>query len=124
MTDPVEKMLRRSAFEFDQMPSWLQRVRKVLGTAVDELARLRTELTAAREETVNLRHELTKAERWISDLQAGCYINCVYCGHRYGPDPGTPVAMAQVLFKHIKVCPKHPLEAALKEINKDSREEA
>lgn len=48
----------------------------------------------------------------VNDLQAGCYINCVYCGHRYGPNPGTPVAMADVLKEHIAVCPKHPLSAA------------
>ena len=50
---------------------------------------------------------------WVSDLQAGCWINCVYCGHRYGPDPGTPVAMADVLRRHVEVCPEHPLSAAL-----------
>lgn len=33
-----------------------------------------------------LEEKLAEANQWISDMQAGCYINCVYCGHRYGPD--------------------------------------
>jgi hypothetical protein len=66
-------------------------------------------------------------------------VNCVYCGHRYGPavcpkcdgsgieeyradhttdkvcivcngtGAGVPVAMADVLKEHIAQCPKHPL---------------
>jgi hypothetical protein len=55
-----------------------------------------------------LRSELERLRAWVNDLQSGMYINCVYCGHRYGPDPGTPVAMAEVLKRHIEECPKHP----------------
>jgi hypothetical protein len=55
--------------------------------------------------------ERDKLKQWVNDLQSGMYINCVYCGYRYGPDPGTPVAMAEVLKKHIEKCPKHPLSA-------------
>jgi hypothetical protein len=54
--------------------------------------------------------ELEKAEQWINDLHSGMYINCVYCGHRYGPRENTPVSMADVLKKHIEQCPKHPLK--------------
>jgi hypothetical protein len=60
--------------------------------------------------------EIARLRNWIADLQSGMFINCVYCGHRYGPDPGTPVAMADVLKAHIEVCPEHPaskLKAAL-----------
>ena len=60
--------------------------------------------------------EISQLKKWIDDLQSSKYINCVYCGHRYGPDPGTPVAMAEVLKKHIEQCPKHPLFQARKEI--------
>lgn len=48
-------------------------------------------------------------QNWIDDLQSGMYINCVYCGHRYGPNPETPVAMADILEAHIEQCSKHPL---------------
>jgi DNA-directed RNA polymerase subunit RPC12/RpoP len=48
-------------------------------------------------------------EKWVRDLQSGMYINCVYCGHRYGPKEETPDSMADVLKAHIKKCPKHPL---------------
>jgi hypothetical protein len=37
------------------------------------------------------------------------YINCVYCGHRYGPDDEIPATMADVLKEHIAQCPKHPM---------------
>ena len=37
------------------------------------------------------------------------YINCVYCGYRYGPTDDVPSTMAQALEDHIKECPKHPL---------------
>jgi hypothetical protein len=43
------------------------------------------------------------------------YINCVYCGHRYGPEDQVKESMQQVLYDHIKVCPKHPLSAAIRE---------
>jgi len=48
-------------------------------------------------------------ERWVDDLQSGMYVNCVYCGHRYGPDTETP--MRSTLEAHIALCPKHPLSA-------------
>ncbi len=49
------------------------------------------------------------------------YVNCVYCGHRYGPAKDTPVSMADVLKKHIENCSKHPM-SKLKQDNarKDS----
>lgn len=52
---------------------------------------------------------IRRLQRWVDDLQSGMYINCVYCGHRYGPSPETPVAMSEVLKQHIATCPKHPL---------------
>lgn len=64
--------------------------------------------TAARE----LLERVEKAERWVSDLQSGMYVNCVYCGHRYGPGETTPVSMADALKQHIEHCPKHPLKEA------------
>lgn len=62
-----------------------------------------------------LEAELAEAKQWIDDCQAGMYINCVYCGHRYGPDDEVEATMQQALYDHIKVCPKHPLSKALAE---------
>ncbi len=59
-----------------------------------------------------LRTEVERLKQWVNDLHSGMYINCVYCGHRYGPNPGTPVAMADVLRAHIEQCPEHPLSKA------------
>ncbi len=60
-------------------------------------------------EIADLREKCERLQSQVNDLHAGCYINCVYCGHRYGPDPGTPVAMADVLKAHIEECPDHPM---------------
>jgi len=62
--------------------------------------------------------EIEKLRRWVNDLQSGMYVNCVYCGHRYGPQEDTPVAMADVLKEHIAQCPEHPLSAANAEIER------
>lgn len=57
---------------------------------------------------------ITRVSVWLRDLHSGMYINCVYCGHRYGPKENTPVVMADVLKAHIRECPAHPLSKALK----------
>lgn len=53
-------------------------------------------------------------EKWIADLKSGCYVNCVYCGYRYGDKSDTPVAYADVLKQHIAACPGHPMSELLK----------
>jgi len=63
-----------------------------------------------------LRAEIERLQAWVNDLHLGMYINCVYCGHRYGPDPGAPIVMADVLKDHIEQCPKHPMSALKAEI--------
>lgn len=45
--------------------------------------------------------------RWIMDLQSGMYVNCVYCGHRYGPYGEKPAQEA--LTRHVDNCEHHPL---------------
>jgi len=63
--------------------------------------------------------ELERLRQWVNDLQSGMYINCVYCGYRYGPRESTPATMADVLKKHIEQCPEHPcskLKARIKEL--------
>ena len=64
--------------------------------------------------------EVERLSRWVADLQSGMYVNCVYCGHRYGPGETTPVSMADALKAHVERCPKHPMsklrDAALEAI--------
>lgn len=55
--------------------------------------------------------ERDEARAWVKDLQSGMYINCVYCGHRYGPKENTPSSRADVLTAHIEQCPQHPMSA-------------
>lgn len=57
--------------------------------------------------------------QWVNDLQTGMYVNCVYCGHRYGPRGKTPVSMADMLKKHIEICPKHPMSLLKAEHERD-----
>ncbi len=53
--------------------------------------------------------EVSRLEAWVDDLQSGMYINCVYCGHQYGPQDEIPASMAAVLKEHVEQCPKHPM---------------
>lgn len=69
-----------------------------------------------RDKIVSLESKNAQLEQWVADCQSGMYINCVYCGHRYGPREDTPVAMADVLREHIEQCPQHPLSHAKAEI--------
>jgi hypothetical protein len=66
------------------------------------------------QENFILRENVHGLSQWVADLQSGMYVNCVYCGHRYGPDSDTPVAMADILKEHIAECPKHPLSIMVK----------
>ena len=59
--------------------------------------------------------EVERLQKWVNDLQAGMSINCVYCGHNYGPDDEVPASMAEVLKEHIAVCPKHPMSKVVEE---------
>lgn len=61
--------------------------------------------------------EIKRQKQWINDLQSGMYINCVYCGHRYGPKNETPSSMADVLKDHIEKCQSHPMFQLKKEFN-------
>ena len=63
-------------------------------------------------------YEIEQLRAWISDLQSGLYVNCVYCGHRYGPGETTPVSMADALKAHVEQCSKHPMSALKVENNK------
>lgn len=62
--------------------------------------------------------ELERLQQHVHDLQSGMYINCVYCGHRYGPEDEVPATMADALKEHIEQCPKHPMSALKIEIER------
>ncbi len=55
--------------------------------------------------------EIDRLQQWVNDLQSGMYVNCVYCGHRYGPEDNVPSSMAEALKLHVEQCPKHPMSA-------------
>lgn len=64
--------------------------------------------------------EIARLTDWVRDCQSGLYINCVYCGHRYGPADKTEATKADTLKAHIAQCPEHPmskLRAGLEEIS-------
>ena len=65
-----------------------------------------------------LEKENERLRNGIDDLQSGMYINCVYCGHRYGPsdehaatvvDDGATPSMQDALKAHVEKCPEHPM---------------
>lgn len=62
-----------------------------------------------------LRFKVGRLEQWVDDLQSGMFVNCVYCGHRYGPKDDVPSSMADVLKEHIEQCSEHPMSALKKE---------
>lgn len=83
-----------------------------------ELEHLRTRVAQMELDNFELRVRADKLKGWVDDLQAGCYINCVYCGHRYGPDDEVPASMADVLKEHIEHCPEHPMSKLKVELAK------
>lgn len=74
------------------------------------------------EENARLRDELARYQKWVNDLQSGMYINCVYCGHRYGPDDRVPASMADVLKEHIEKCTEHPMSKLRVELEQVKKE--
>ncbi len=87
--------------------------------AYRQIIDLRTHAFATATERNQARAIIQKLQQWIDDCQSGMYINCVYCGHRYGPDDGNHlVTMRDALEAHISVCPSHPLSSAKAEISR------
>lgn len=56
---------------------------------------------------------IERLKKWIDDLQSGMYINCVYCGHRYGPQDKVAASMQDALKVHVSQCPEHPMHQVL-----------
>lgn len=65
---------------------------------------------------LDLEEKVFALNNWVNDLHSGMYINCVYCGHRYGPSDEVPSSMADVLKEHIEKCPKHPMSSLKSQI--------
>ncbi len=63
-----------------------------------------------------LEEERDEARQWVRDLHSGMYVNCVYCGHRYGPKDEVPESMADILKAHVEQCPAHPMSALKKRV--------
>jgi hypothetical protein len=59
--------------------------------------------------------EIEDLRLWVNDLHSGMYVNCVYCGHRYGPEDEID-NMQEALTSHVEKCPKHPLSKARDEV--------
>jgi hypothetical protein len=104
---------------------------KVVDADVLTLTRERDELTQLLGAAMRLREDGYAREgrlrRWVSDLQSGLYVNCVYCGHRYGPGETTPASMADALKAHVERFPEHPmaaLRAALEAVMRDYDDDA
>ena len=77
----------------------------------DLICASRNALPAILSELRRLRAENERLTAWVADLQSGMFVNCVYCGHRYGPREDTPSTMAEILKTHVEQCPKHPMSA-------------
>ncbi|SHO52881.1 hypothetical protein SAMN02745220_04817 [Desulfopila aestuarii DSM 18488] len=63
---------------------------------------------------IGFRHRLLS--KWGEGMSERTVVTCVYCGHEY-PE-GTPAAKHELLTAHIKVCEKHPIRKAEKNIEK------
>jgi hypothetical protein len=102
--------------EVEILRTGLEQERRATGKAIARGAdaeatntRLTAELAEARGAEKRGQHRIDCLLSWVRDLQSGMYINCVYCGHRYGPDSEVPASMAEVLKAHIEKCPEHPM---------------
>jgi DNA-directed RNA polymerase subunit RPC12/RpoP/FtsZ-binding cell division protein ZapB len=92
--------------------SWKQRAEREDENCVKETVRANRQAA-----------EIDRLTQWVNDLQSGMYINCVYCGHRYGPResmaatiPDATKSMADALREHIEQCPKHPMSKLKAEV--------
>jgi len=81
-----------------------------------------TDLTP--DQVTALQADNKRLQQWVDDLQSGMYVNCVYCGHRYGPEDKVPSSMADALKAHIEQCPKHPMSALKAELATYKADEA
>lgn len=122
--DPTVGQVDAVVKDREKYKDWLGKVLNVASRQEREVKALQDEL-ASEKRVGNITMEAAKqataerdqARQWVADLQSGMFVNCVYCGHRYGPKNETPVAMADVLKAHIAICPQHPLSITRKALS-------
>ena len=100
-------------------------------TLLEKIEILDDELEIEKEENIRLCHdqwylidiwnkhheEIKELNNWINDLQAGMYVNCVYCGYRFS-NPEVFPTIQEVLHEHMENCSKHPLFKANQELKR------
>jgi hypothetical protein len=59
---------------------------------------------------------IARQKKWINELLAGNTVNCIFCGHCYGPSATTAVSQQDVLKAHVMQCPEHPLAVLRRKI--------
>lgn len=72
-------------------------------------------MTDSKVRIYDLEKENERLIDWVNDLQSGMYLNCAYCGYRFGHNDDISTSMSEELKKHIEQCPKHPLFSTKKE---------
>lgn len=82
------------------------------------IAAARSDVPALVGEVERLLAEVARLRSWIADLQGGLDVNCVYCGHRFGPAESTPTSQADALKAHVETCPDHPMSALKAELER------
>lgn len=104
----IKRLRAELKFHAGESAAWHQAFRSK-DIALRESVGAHEEVLRLTKECEELKRNNTRLQAWVNDLHSGMFINCVYCGHRYGPDPGTPVSMSDVLKAHIETCPEHPM---------------
>lgn len=90
------------------------------GKLAERFETQREELDMVLAANIRLASTVEDTQAWVRDLQSGMYVNCVYCGHQYGPSETT--VASQALTAHVEQCPKHPMSAI--KIERDRLREA
>ena len=73
-----------------------------------------------KDENIEKAEEIKTLKGWINGLPQ-LYVNCVYCGHRFKPNPEVFPSQTDVVREHMEKCSKHPLFQAnqkIKELKK------
>lgn len=96
----------------------VERLKSILRERTELQIQANDEHRATLDSAGSMEAEIDRLKTWIDDLQSGMYINCVYCGHRYGPQDNVPASMADVLKEHVEQCPKHPMSKLKAEVER------
>lgn len=105
----AENMSHKDAIFLAHAPADIDALWKQLAFEIEQRLMRHTAWLEEVEKRESFERQVSKLRSWVDDLQSGMYVNCVYCGHRYGPQETTPVSMADALKAHIEQCPDHPM---------------